>query len=277
MRPHRQRRGGGLDLCGSMPITIIEMGPFAGEPTAERRGRHSDFQLGGDHASVESDHGRRRARPQTPGEPAQDGRQEGHERSRARHLRQATTSDHPVRQTGRPIQVGNSSSFPERHCRRSSAPRRPGCLHSQGGSQVVISSRLGLVPARPMVRRASHPTTRGGSVETVRMAARTTCPAPRSPSPAAGDRVVAGLVVPPRPPADHCWPSRNRDTPHTKQGGVHPPCLAELRADLAEQKFGRANSTFAADMSSWSLESDRARIQVKMCCYCRAERHKVPI
>jgi hypothetical protein len=40
-----------------MPITIIEMGPFAGEPTAERRGRKSDFQLGGDHASVESDHG----------------------------------------------------------------------------------------------------------------------------------------------------------------------------------------------------------------------------
>jgi hypothetical protein len=100
-----------LDLCGSMPITITETCPsgeresIAGAPWSTIR-----LQPGSrSHTSVESGHGSCRARPQTPGEPTRTGRQEAHERSRARHLRQATTSEHPVRRTGAPIQVGSSA------------------------------------------------------------------------------------------------------------------------------------------------------------------------
>jgi hypothetical protein len=71
-----------LDLCGSMPITItLRRCPFLAAVEVRDRGRHSDFQLpGSDHTSVESGHGRRRAGPQTPGEPApRSERQEPHE------------------------------------------------------------------------------------------------------------------------------------------------------------------------------------------------------
>jgi hypothetical protein len=152
MRPHRQRRGGGLDLCGSMPITIIEMDPFAGG--ADGGVPWSTVRLP---ARGRSRLRRVRPRRRGPGhkppasQPRTGGRkvtsEAGHDTSgRLRPV---------IIQSAKP--VGPYKSGIQVAFRKGIADAVPHHVDQDAGREglMVISSRVGLVPARPMVRRAS--------------------------------------------------------------------------------------------------------------------------